>query len=647
MHYYEVIPASKRFHGKEPLTYYYDEIIRPGQIVQVKLRNLCCFGVVIKKTAKPDFETVSVEGVLKGLILPARYIELMEWMVSFYPAPLGVIAQLFIPGFLDKIEPLSAKDTVVEHEFEKLPPLTPEQSAAYKAISAEPGRAESFIVHGVTGSGKTRLYAELARDSLDTKKSVLILTPEISLTAPIAETFRKIFGDSVEINHSSLTSKQRARIWERLLYGNKPLIVIGPRSSLFLPLNDIGLIVVDEFHEPAYKQESQPYYHANRTASMLSKLSAAKLVFGSATPPIIDYYLAEQKNVPVIRMDRSAITGNKPLARYLVVDMLKPEEKSGYPLLSKSLISSITDTLNKGEQAMLFINKRGSARSVTCQDCGYRALCKNCDLPLIYHSDQHLMRCHTCGYRQKTPATCPDCGSIKIYFASPGTKAIADNLGKLFPRARIARYDKDNKKAERLENTYQKAVDEIDIIVGTQIIAKGHDLPRLSLVATLLAENNLDFPDYGSEERSYQLLKQLSGRINRGHRKGVFIIQTFRPDSEVISSAIKGSWNDFYSSQIKTRRQHGFPPFYSALKIEVQRKTRKSAEDALSELIKKIASDNKDLKILGPSPSFVEKKASKWHWQAIIMSKSRKQLADISRVIPGTFRTDIDPNNFL
>lgn len=296
---------------------------------------------------------------------------------------------------------------------------------------------------------------------------------------------------------------------------------------------------------------------------------------------------------------------------------------------------------------MLFINKRGSARSITCQKCGYKELCDNCDLPMVYHGDQHLIRCHTCGVSRTPPVKCPQCGAVDIFFSSPGTKAITENLARIFPEAKIARFDKDNKKSERLENNYDEAVKNIDIIVGTQIIAKGHDLPRLSLVAMLQADSGLDFPDYSSSEKSYQLLKQLSGRINRGHREGVFLIQAFNPLSRFIKDATDNDWDDFYEDEMKQRLRHKFPPFYSALKIEAVRKTSISAMNSLDNLLAKYKEELKKVNILGPSPSFVEKKSSKWHWQIILTSQNRALLVEIARNIPSTFTVDIDPNNFL
>lgn len=645
MNYYEVIPAHKSFHGKTELTYCYEKPIKPGQVVLISLRNIECLAITTGKVSKPEFETTKILAV-KNFSLPQTHLKLLKWMINFYPGALGATAALFAPNLLAKIdEPLTATDKLTRNYSNKLPSLTKEQSEAYRQINAN--KQLTHIVHGVTGSGKTRLYIELTKDYLSQSKSVIVLTPELSLTAPLAREFSKVFKDRVLINHHNLTPKKKVDLWTKIIYSSEPYILIGPRSSLFLPLQNIGLIVVDEFHESAYKQESQPYYHANRLASMLSQLSSAKLIFGSATPPINDYFLATQKKTPIINLTKPAITSTTIGKDPRIVDLTNPDEKSRYPLISNTLIAELTKTLHKSEQAMLFINKRGTARSIVCQDCGYRELCKNCDLPLVYHADQHLLRCHTCGLQQVPPSSCPLCKSLNIHFSSPGTKAIADSLAKLFPHAKIARFDRDNKKSERMENKYEDVVENIDIIIGTQTIAKGHDLPSLSLVAMLMADSSLNFPDYSSEERSYQLIKQLAGRINRGHRTGLFLVQTFDPKNRAVNFGLRKSWKDFYNNELDQRRRYGFPPFYSALKIEASRSSRSSAEKSLQKLATELLSKFKTLEIIGPSPSFVERKSTKWHWQIIIKSKNRADLSQIVANLSSSFKADIDPNNFL
>ncbi len=310
-------------------------------------------------------------------------------------------------------------------------------------------------------------------------------------------------------------------------------------------------------------------------------------------------------------------------------------------------MNEISSALDRNEQVLVYINKRGTFRSILCRQCGWQFKCLNCDLPLIYHQDTHSAVCHTCGYKAAVPKSCPSCGSIEIFFTSPGTKSIADNLSKAFPEAKVGRYDKDNKKNDRIENNFQAIRQgDIDIIVGTQMVSKGFDLPKLSIVVMLITESSLNFPDYTSNERSYQLIKQLAGRVNRGHKKGKIILQTFNPDGEVVKYSSK-DWIDFYKEELNKRKILGFPPFYNALKIQTASKSREKAEAVIAEAIENLSNKYKNIKIFGPSPSFIEKKLNKFHWQAIIMSKDRKTLVRIAGDLPKTIKKDLDPINFL
>lgn len=653
MDYYEVLPASKAFQGDKSLTYRSKYNFDVGSIVTIKLRNNSALGIIISKVSKPSFPTVEIDSKLSIVKLTTAQLALLKWMLEFYPGSIGSCANLFAPAFLNKPKPAVSKTKKINNssfETNILPTLTEEQMKAYSSITNNRNGPEgSYLVHGETGSGKTRLYIELAKDSFKQGKSSLILTPEISLTASLSKEFKKVFGDAVLINHSSLTQKQKQGLYYQVYKNKNPIILIGPRSTLFLPLEDIGLVVVDEFHESAYKQESRPYYHANRAASVLARLTKSKLIFGSATPSINDYFLAKQKKVPIIRMQHQAIKTSFEATKKIVVNLLDKDEASPYPLLSNTLLKNITNNLAGGGQTLLFINKRGSARSITCQDCSWRATCKFCDLPLVYHHDQHKLRCHTCGYTKNPPSNCPECASIEIFFSSPGTKEVVKSLNKLFPKALLARYDKDNKKDERIENSYDDILSgRVNIIVGTQLIAKGHDLPKLSLVGMLLADSSLDFPDFTAEEKTFQQIKQLLGRVGRGHKQGTAIIQTFKPQADHIKFIQEdGDWHEFYNSQIKQRKILKLPPYWNVLKVETSKKTRLASEQSLEKLKQTILEKFRDIEILGPAPSFIEKKAGKWHWQIIIKSKERKQLTEIMRYIPSSYKTNIDPLNLL
>lgn len=646
MYYYEIAPADKSYRGNSLLTYSSDEKLAPGQLVEISLRNKKTLGFIVQESSKPSFPTKPING-FKDLLLPTASYDFFKAINDFYPGYPGASSQLFAPSYLAG-KPVSPAPVTTKNIKVPLPPLNDEQNQAYEKIMADPPGPKTYLLHGETGSGKTRLYIELAKNSLSSGRSVVILTPEISLTAPLAKQLTDYFGDIVQINHSGLSDKQRRGNWLKARNTKLPLIAVGPRSTIFSPLPDIGLIIIDEFHDQAYKQDSAPYYMAARAASLLSNITGAKVVMGSATPSISEYFIAKKKNIPILTMTKQAVSGKIAQLNYQVVDLTKNQERSRYPLISQTLIEQLKHQLSAGKQSMVFINKRGSARSVVCQSCGYRATCPNCDLPLAYHADNHKLLCHTCGYNRELLGNCPVCRSSEIIFKSPGTKMIAENLAKLFPQAKIVRFDKDNLKAERMENNYSDLTSgETDIIIGTQIITKGHDLPHLGLVAILQAETGLDFPDFSSEEKSYQLIKQLMGRVNRGHTPGLVLLQTFDPLSPAIKYAAENNWHNFYQQQIEQRKRHGFPPFKHALKIEASRKSSSSVQKTLDGLAQKITASSKNLEILGPSPSFVERKSGDYSWQIIVKSSRRSDLAGIVSGLSGNYKANLDPINFL
>ncbi len=646
MYFYEVAPADRSYHGQDLLTYSCESLVVEGQIVVVKLRTKICVGIVVSSVKKPLFSVKPITTIIEGYTVPSSQMAMFHWMKEYYPSPLGVCASLFVPPSLTTKKLPQPTLDACKLRAASLPPLTREQKNAMSKVNEHP--YGTTILHGDTGSGKTRVYLELAKQALTAKKSCLILTPEIALTPQLVAVFQTQFS-GVIVTHSRLTSVTRRNLWIGLAQTEKPHIVIGPRSALFMPLPNLGLIVVDEFHESAYKNEQAPHYHAVRVASVRAKNEAAQLVLGSATPSIQEYFFAEQKGAPIIRMQEKAVRSTSANAVHKIVDLANKNQRSNYPLLSTVLLEEVQRALERKEQVLLFLNKRGDARLILCQDCGWNATCEKCDLPMIYHQDQHQLRCHTCGNTKAAPVACPSCGSSEIKFKSPGTKAIAASLAKLFPNAKIARFDKDNTASERLEQRHEEVVTgDIDILVGTQILAKGHDLPRLSLVGILLADSELSFPDYSSEERSYQLLHQLAGRVARGHRNGVVVVQTYNPNGAGIQAVDhENRWNDFYNAQLVERKTFGFPPFYHTLKIEVSRTKSTMAEVAILSVKQFIEEHFSHVKIVGPSPSFIAKRNNKYSWQLIVKAKQRHVLVEIARSLPTKSTIDIDPLHLL
>lgn len=642
MTYVEVLVADAAFHGNEPLTYSADTTLRPGALVTVPLRKKQVLGVVIGSVGRrPPFAVKPIiTGPHPGRV-PVQLLNLLDWMKSYYPAPLGVLTQMLLPKKIPK-NPLPVSHLTAVDKPE-LPELSSDQQTALQHITG-PGL---HLLHGETGTGKTRIYMELALRQLREKRSSIILTPEIGLTSQLAHDFRASFGDRVLVMHSQRTAATRERLWQYIAEQTEPLVIIGARSALFSPLNNIGLIAIDEAHETAYKQDQAPYYHASTVAGKLANLHNATLVLGSATPLVSDYYIATAKQRPIIRMQQPARASDFPERAIQVVDLKDRQFFTKSPYLSSQLLHEITRTIADHEQALMFLNRRGTARVVFCEACGWQASCPHCDIPLVYHGDTHVMRCHSCEHKGVSPTSCPDCRNTSVVFKSVGTKAIVSELERLFPGMRIMRFDTDNKKSERIEQHYEAIRNgEVDILVGTQTLAKGLDLPHLGLVGVLIADTGLVFPDFSAQERTYQLLSQVIGRVGRGHRHGRAVIQTYRPDSPLLQAVLAKDWHTFYNTEIAERRTFRFPPFCYLLKLFCRRATPAAAQKA-AETLALALHRYPGVIIEGPAPAFHEKVLNKYSWQLIIKTTSRTRLTAIIQNLPSGWSYDIDPMNLL
>lgn len=643
MGFYTVWIRSTAYRGVEPLTYQSDLPLARGAIVKVPLQDEAVLGFVEKQVGKPPFPTKSIERIYDFPSLPAELVELGRWMQEYYASSVGVVTTQLLPATL-AASPLDESIVVQKSSKTALPPLTSEQKSVVESIT----KSDTYLLHGRTGSGKTRVYVELAMRAIQSGHSVMILTPEISLTSQLSQTFQNALPDQVVILHSRLTVAQRQKAWKQVLTSTRPLVALGPRSVLFSPLHNIGLIVIDEAHEPAYKQEQAPYYHARTVASKLAQLYDATFIIGSATPSITDYYLAAKRKKPILTMTALAQPSDKEMVTK-IVDLKDRSLFSRSQHLSDTLIGSIRTSLARHEQSLVYLNRRGTARIVLCDNCGWQALCPHCDLPLVYHADTSRFRCHTCGYSQPILINCPVCNNPSITFKSVGTKALADELERIFPEAKTQRFDADNKKSERFEEQYA-AIREgsADILVGTQMLAKGLDLPRLSTLGIVLAESSLYLPDFSAQERTYQLLSQALGRVGRGHTAGQAIVQTYHPESRVLQAAVEGNWQAFYEAELSERQKFHFPPFYHLLKLTNRRATYASAEAAAHKLKRLIEQQVDEVEVDGPAPAFHEKSQGKYHCQLVIKSRHRNRLLAILKLLPGSGWTyDIDPVNLL
>jgi primosomal protein N' (replication factor Y) len=644
MQYVEVLVAGATYHGDEALTYSSEKELEVGSIVIAPLRNKEVLGVVTSAVKKPSFKVKPLISAVELPLMPEALVKLMFWLKSYYPSPFGIITQQFLPKQMPKKAVIIKSPSPLKETT--LPALTPDQATAINAVKT-PG---TYLLHGETGTGKTRVYIELTSRSLADKKSAIILTPEIGLTSQLASDFREVFGDRVIVIHSQLTEVTRQRLWVEILRRSQeePLVILGPRSALFSPLKRVGFIAIDESHETAYKQDQSPYYHTSRVASKLAELHQAPIVLGSATPLVNDYFMAEIRNRPILRMTQTAKGDAVEKSQVSVVDLKDRNKFTKKSHLSDELIEEVSLTLKRGEQTLLFLNRRGTARVIFCEKCGWQATCPHCDLPLVYHGDTHQMRCHSCDYKTKSPVSCPECHNASVVFKSIGTKAIVEEVERLFPGANIMRFDTDNKKDERIEQHFDAVRGgDVDIIVGTQTLAKGLDLPKLGLVGVVIADTSLYFPDFSAQERTYQLLSQVLGRVGRGHRASKAILQTYNPDSPLLKSILEKDWQTFYHQELDERKAFMFPPYCYLLKLSCRRASQTSTEAAAKKFVQDLQKSGLRVRIEGPAPAFHERVQNKFQWQVIIKAKDRSELLKVVGMLPSGWSYDIDPMNLL
>lgn len=639
--------ADSHYHSNSPLTYYSKEALPILSVVTVPLRGRNATGFIISElSAAPDFKTREIKSLQSPVPLPRHCLQLAEWIQAYYASTLAEALRQFTPSKPVIRKRVEEKSAPVPQGLKpvRLPTLTKDQQQALAKI--QKNHSSTVLLHGETGTGKTRVYLELAKQTLAEGKSVILLTPEISLTSQLLLSAKQALNAPIYVFHSELSDAARKKIWFEILEAKQPIVIIGPRSALFSPVQSIGLIVVDEAHEPAYKQDQAPYYHASRAASQLAILCGARVILGSATPSILDYYLAEQKKA-IVRMSSPA-TGQKTLVKPLLVD-IKNRSLFGQNFhMSNVLIDEIKSTLNAKKQIIIYLNRRGTARDILCNVCGWHFFCPNCDIPLVYHGDQHLARCHICGYKSLPPTECPKCSNPEIIYRSIGTKTLTDEIQRLFPNAKVRRFDSDNLPGEHLHEAYSGLVaGDVDILVGTQLLAKGLDLPRLSLVGIINAETSLGLPDFTSEERAFQLLYQIIGRVGRGHSDGTVVVQSYDPSNVVIRAALKRDWLNFYKHAVAERQQFKFPPFCYLLQAVCRRATEAGAEKAAINLKKLLQQAGGRVEIIGPSPSFYARRGKYYYFQIILKSKDRKVLLELAKHIPSDWRVNLDPTDLL
>ena len=509
--------------------------------------------------------------------------------------------------------------------------LNPAQQAAFEPIreAIQARRFQTFLLHGVTGSGKTEVYLTAIEAVLAEGRSALLLVPEIALTPAVAGQFFSRFGDRVAILHSAFTDVERTDQWRRIRSGAAS-VVVGTRSGVFAPMRNLGLIVVDEEHDGSYKQEETPRYNGRDVAIVRAQGAGACVVLGSATPSLESRYNAERGKYTLLELPGRV--QDRPMPTVELIDMRQEFlETRKQDTFSRKLMEGLGQRLESGEQTIVLLNRRGFSSFVACRACGERVQCVNCSLTLTYHKRDRRLLCHYCGYAEKVPSACPKCASEHIYFLGLGSERVEEELHRAFPAARIARLDRDTvtgkRQYETILNEFRQG--HFDILVGTQMIAKGHDIPNVTLVGVVSADIGLGMPDFRAAERTFQLLTQVAGRAGRGSVPGIVLVQTINPDHYAVRLAAAQDYQAFYEKELNFRRMMHYPPFSAMANVLVRSEKQEMAMRMSSELAMLVTPPPEKLKVLGPAEAPVPRLKNEYRYQFLIKAASRKVLNEL------------------
>ena len=490
----------------------------------------------------------------------------------------------------------------------------------------------AFLLHGVTGSGKTEIYIRAMRAALARGRSAMMLVPEIALTPVFSRRLRSHFGDQVAIFHSSLQRGERFDEWTRVRNG-EARVVIGTRSAVFAPVHNLGLIVVDEEHESTYRQQESPYYNARDTAIVRAQKESATVVLGSATPSLESFHNARTGKYQLLTLPERIAA--RPMAPARIVDMRAVFVRHGKPrVFSDELLDAIQATHDRGEQSIILLNRRGYSSFVLCRSCGETIQCPNCDVTLTYHRSERVIICHYCNHRQAVPKVCPSCGKKYIYYVGEGTEQLEEMLTQLFPALRVARIDRDTTARRRVfeQSLADFSAGKIDTLVGTQMLAKGHDFPNVTLVGVVSVDNGLALPDFRSAERTFQLITQVAGRAGRGDRPGQVLIQTYHPYHYALRHACAQDYEGFYNEEIHYRQNHSYPPFVALGSLLVHGPDLGRVRNDSLELRKQLdaANEQRKCRILGPAPAPLARLKGEHRFQLLLKSRSRRYLREVA-----------------
>lgn len=561
------------------------------------------------------------------------FTELLE-KADIAASPVNTLSKRgYVEVFVEDVLRDPLKNSVSVKENADQLSLTQDQSNALNAMTDAISASEftPFLLHGVTGSGKTEVYIRAMKFALERGLSAMMLVPEIALTPVFSRRLREVFGRDVAILHSNLSAGERFDEWRRLRSG-EARIAIGTRSAVFAPLENIGLLIIDEEHDPSYRQHESPFYNARDVAVMRAKMADAVVVLGSATPSMESFYNAKTGKYRYLQMP--VRIGGRALAEAELVDMRDVFRHAGKDVsLSPALIDALRKTQQKGEQSIVLMNRRGFSHFVLCRTCGESIKCKNCDITMTFHRSQNKLICHYCNYRINTPSICPLCESNFLYFVGQGTENLAEQLQKIFPKMRIARVDRDTiqRKGEIDQLLTRFANGDLDMLVGTQMIAKGHDFPNVTLVGVVGIDIGLGLPDLRSAERTFQLITQVAGRAGRGDRTGKVLIQTYYPDNYALKAAADQDYEQFYNAEIRYRENFAYPPFYVLASIMVKHRDLATANKIANNIRSALDHVNRDrrVRIIGPAQGSISRIKDEFRVQMILRSTSRKELRRI------------------
>ncbi|MDE7381422.1 MAG: primosomal protein N', partial [Muribaculaceae bacterium] len=563
-----------------------------------------------------------------------------EELTNTEEASPGIIKALIDKGIFEEYKTTVNRFNPISTSTAPLSPLADFQQSALKEIKKKLVSYPVCLLHGVTGSGKTEIYSHLISEVLNNGDQVLFLVPEISLTTQLTDRLRKIFGNQLIVYHSKFSDAERVEIYRKLLNSVEPFVILGARSSVFLPFYKLGLVIIDEEHEPSFKQyDPAPRYNARDAAIVLAQLHHAPVLLGSATPSIETYYKASNGKFGLVTIDRRFKEARLPEVE--IVDMkCQRKRKLNKGIISEPLFIATSEAMKESRQAIMFLNRRGFAPVVVCKACGWTPKCHNCDVSMVYHKHSDSLRCHYCGFSMPRPSLCPACGENAIEIFGYGTERIAEELMEAFPDNRIARMDLDS---TRNRNSYQELIEnfsrhDTDILVGTQMVAKGLDFEKVDIVGVLNADTILNFPDFRSNERAFNMIEQVAGRAGRREKLGKVFIQTTDPKNPVLSYVASHDYHTFYKTEIEDRKKYHYPPFTRIINVYLKNKDSSTVDRAavtLTHALRNVFGD----RVLGPEKPFVSRVATYYLRTIMIKIETEASMIKVKYILRNIYES--------